>query len=100
MRKYIPCPACNGYGLIVRVSYKNYGGSVRSKLCHHCGGRGQIEVAATNADRIRAMSDTELGVFLCSVSECSGDKCPGASCCGPGRNGCVEWLKQPVKEDE
>ena len=49
----------------------------------------------TNADRIRAMSDEELKVYLCYISDCS--VCLWQSC-----NGCKleDWLKQPYKEDK
>lgn len=58
----------------------------------------------TNADRIRAMSDEELAVFICDrCSDCSIEVCPGADMCNgrDGRsNGLVKWLKQPVKDGD
>ena len=62
----------------------------------------------TNADRIRAMSDEELTVFLDEFSgrcaECENDKgntsCPiycGGVFCLPSE--IMNWLRQPAKED-
>jgi hypothetical protein len=36
-------------------------------VCHRCGRTKPIKEYATNADRIRAMSDEELAEFLCGV---------------------------------
>ena len=45
----------------------------------------------TNGDRIKAMTDEELAMFLDGF-----DSCPGHYC----REACLDWLKQPAKEDE
>ena len=63
----------------------------------------------SNADRIRAMSDEELVVFLDEFSgrctECENDKgntsCPiycGGRFCSPGE--IMNWLRQPAKEEQ
>ena len=57
----------------------------------------------TNADRIRAMSDEELAVWLCdlfSVDTCY-THCPGCDSCndaGGLSNGLKKWLQQPAEE--
>ena len=53
----------------------------------------------TNGDRIRAMSDAELGSWLCSIMANCDEKCPGRNWCKTGHKGTVAWLKQPVKEE-
>ena len=77
-------------------------------------------MAVTNADRIRAMSDEELAVFMFSMVDCVScenklmnngklvfgderktctDKDYYAMCNGDGRKceaTCLKWLKQPV----
>ena len=57
----------------------------------------------TNADRIRAMSDEELAVWLCglfSVLTCY-THCPGCDFCNDAdgtSNGLKKWLQQPAEE--
>ena len=63
----------------------------------------------TNADRIRAMTDEELVVFLdglsCNCVECnenygSNEECPiykEGHYCRP--KDIMDWLRQPMKED-
>lgn len=54
---------------------------------------------ATNAERIRAMSDEELGKFLCGlVGDCG--TCPATDHCSFGKTGMVKWVKLPAKEDD
>lgn len=55
----------------------------------------------TNASRIRAMTDEELAMEICSWMKACGD-CPGASLCTPGdggANGMRKWLKQEAEEN-
>ena len=63
----------------------------------------------TNADRIRAMSDEELAVFVraiimaedCPVTGCDCDKCFFKEVCFNGSKWYgkeMEWLKQPAEE--
>lgn len=56
-------------------------------------------VRATNGDRIRAMTDEELGNWLCSIMADCDEKCPGRNWCKTGHKGTIAWLKQPVEED-
>lgn len=49
----------------------------------------------SNADKIRAMSDEELKEFICSNSQCKFCKFEGW-----GRCELLEWLQQPVKEND
>ena len=53
----------------------------------------------TNADRIRAMSDDELGEWLCSIAtaECCDRSCPARNMCDLDDNGLIKWLKQPAE---
>ena len=53
------------------------------------------EYKMTNADRIRAMSDEELKEFICSNSQCKFCKFERW-----GRCELLEWLQQPVKEND
>lgn len=64
----------------------------------------------TNADRIRAMSDEELAVFVravimaedCPVTGCDCDKCFFKEVCFNGSKWYgkeMEWLKQPAQEE-
>ena len=51
----------------------------------------------TQADRIRAMSDEELAVFLCGISATNGcQACIAYDCCHNGHNGMPDWLQSPV----
>lgn len=44
-----------------------------------------------NADRIRKMTDEELALFLCNLSdECS--NCPVTSICRMNHNGFFDWV--------
>lgn len=52
----------------------------------------------TNGDRIRSMTDEELGKFMCSRLDCYGSDCPGKHLCHPGNNGLVEWMKKPAED--
>ena len=55
----------------------------------------------TNADRIRAMSDKELGVWICKHALSCGC-CVGVELCRSDdgiANGAVKWLQQPAEED-
>ena len=61
-------------------------------------------VPMTNADRIRAMSDEELAVWLCglfSVLTCY-THCPGCDFCNDAdgtSNGLKKWLQHPAEEE-
>ena len=50
------------------------------------------EKPITNADHIRNMSDEELKVYLCYISDC-------AMCLWQSSSGCKleDWLKQPYE---
>ena len=51
----------------------------------------------TNADRIRAMTDEELGRFLAEVE--NRRSAAGGGAIWKGADHAIEWLQQPVKED-
>ena len=55
----------------------------------------------SNADRIRAMSDEELAVFLCGIAatNCCGG-CMVQEFCYAEHNGFADWVKQPVKDGD
>ena len=50
--------------------------------------------ARTNADRIRAMSDEELGIFLAEWAE------KPWAWKQDGEGECLAWLQEPVKDGE
>ena len=74
------CPKCGNL-----ISYNSYFGAY---YCSVCGEYFQ-EIKKTNADKIRGMSDEELAKLLC----CTGWKMFKYK-------ECLEWLKQPVEEDD
>lgn len=51
---------------------------------------------ATNGDRIRAMSDEELAVFLCNNASCETCNFRSTNC----REKRIEWLRKEVDEGE
>lgn len=62
------------------------------------------ELVKVIANRIRAMSDEELGKFLCDFRSCNSSKHPCDGCkaephCHTGHNGMIDWLRQPAEED-
>ena len=110
--KIIPCPVCDGKGYTLWANTTDQSCSTGSKTCPHCNGMGVREVAKTNADRIRAMSDEELakwmsGGALKSDSARSYCKrnimafCDGSECSTKTDAEIIlDWLKQPVKDGE
>ena len=59
--------------------------------------------AQTNADRIRAMSDEELALWICGVydiEEENGKFSNGIISPGYAPHDIEEWLQQPAEEDE
>ena len=60
------------------------------------------EYKMTNADRIRAMSDEELGVWICKHALSCGC-CVGVELCRRDdgiANGAVKWLQMQAEEDD
>lgn len=55
------------------------------------------EKTRTNADRIRAMSDEELAIFLGDVDCCNPNHCEPGMYCGRCWLG---WLRSPAEESE
>lgn len=97
--KQISCPNCGGQGFITTI----YVIGQSSQMCSNCNGLGLQEAVATNADRIRAMSDEELEIFISEFKDC------GAGCLvGKGIKDCTGlcattdtlmiWLQKPVEE--
>ena len=85
-------------------NYGNEGYEIISKTDSHEHYRATEEFArrlidhtkpATNADRIRAMSDEELKEFICSNSQCKFCKFERW-----GRCELLDWLQQPAVEGE
>ena len=98
------CTECNGRGeTIYFVETERDENTVtverRKGICRSCNGSGERPM--TNADRIRAMSDEELAVFLANPCECSvsptedGYRECGNELC---KQHLLEWLQQPTKE--
>ena len=59
---------------------------------------------ATNADKIRAMSDEELAEWLCQALDCDFCKAhmqniPTYSYCENHESGILKWLQQPAEEE-
>lgn len=91
--KKLVCYNCGGHGFIT-TTYEN---GQTSAICPVCGGIGSHEIQMTNADRIRAMSDEELGVWICKHALSCGC-CVGLELCRSDdgiANGAVKWLQQP-----
>jgi hypothetical protein len=105
MTKQIVCQDCGGYGFIRTVHNEN---SISARGCSTCGSTGLIDVSLTNADRIRAMSDEELAKWLLEVMKhkvaCFGEGAFKYTPCRNVEHDCVkcgvEWLKQPVEDDD
>ena len=60
-----------------------------------------IGKSMTNAQKIRSMTDEELGVWICKHALSCGC-CVGVELCRSDdgiANGAVKWLKQPAEED-
>ena len=96
MVKNIPCPKCDGHGIISEFTDH----SVSVQTCTVCDGLGHIEAPMTNADRIRAMSDEELCDFLgqykfCDICE---EGCEACTYNGDCDKRLMDWLKQPAEE--
>ena len=60
----------------------------------------------TNSDRIRAMSDEELAMFISEIAdecerntECN-QQCYGCDIKYCVRESCLKWLQQPAEEDK
>jgi Lar family restriction alleviation protein len=109
----LPCPFCGGEAETFEASEDSF-----SILCTGCGVEtpylpylteaiaawnsrtGKDINVATNADRIRSMSDEELAEFLRNIRDC-GDyeelKFMGGVCMD--YVSVIEWLKQPAKEE-
>ena len=55
----------------------------------------------TNGDRLRQMTDEELGKWLCNQKKLECWDCIGSKLCEwHGINGYVKWLKQESKDTE
>ena len=69
----------------------------KCKEYHGCGSCNAWEQGIfTNADRIRAMSDEELAVFLCGFDK---EELARATEYALERRKITEWLKQPAEVD-
>ena len=69
--------------------------TVKESGAYLCGVLDERKRKKTNADKIRAMSDEELKEFICSNSQCKFCKFERW-----GRCELLEWLQQPVKEND
>lgn len=112
MRIQKTCPYCGGRGYIItHIEVLPDCGRAWTKRCIDCEGTGLILYTETNADRIRAMSDEELAVFLddltCLCVDCNdhdgvNENCPiyKQGCgryCEP--KDLMNWLQQLAEED-
>ena len=78
---------CTGIRCLMQVGYK-------VDECNHKDCPYRTE-PMTNADKIRTMSDEELKEFICSNLQCKFCKFERW-----GRCELLEWLQQPVKEND
>lgn len=102
MTKNIVCPVCNGKGYVCWCNSTEDTFSTGSKTCPHCDGTGVREVAFTNADLIRTMSDEELAMFIPDWSYTNACKCderPYVDCNNECERCVLEWRKQPVEDE-
>lgn len=69
---------------------------------HHDGSGARCVKQQTNAERIRTMTDADLGFFLCSLMNADDcyNRCPAREYCRSGHNGMGEYLRRPAKENE
>ena len=108
----IACPVC-GNSNYMRHLIGNNIGYYDTKCLNYLSYFNYEEIAAealdgkdinvtTNADRIRAMANDELAIWLCeNIKVCA--ECIAEEFCKPTgeqANGMLEWLKQEVKEEE
>ena len=102
----VVCTECNGSGeamyYVETVSDENTV-TLRQRKgnCRTCNGSGKKLL--TNADRIRAMSDEELAMFLCNFRSYNADVyicegCKAEQHCHAGHTGTIDWLQQPAEE--
>ena len=100
------CTECNGSGeamyYVETVSDENTV-TLRQRKgnCRTCNGSGKKLL--TNADRIRAMSDEELAMFLCNFRSYNADVyicegCKAEQYCHAGHTGTIDWLQQPAEK--
>ena len=100
------CTECNGSGeamyYVETVSDENTV-TLRQRKgnCRTCNRSGKKLL--TNADRIRAMSDEELAMFLCNFRSYNADVyicegCKAEQYCHAGHTGTIDWLQQPAEE--
>ena len=89
MKKQIACTECKGSGYITLTRMYDDLCGIGCKPCPSCNGTGFHEVDITNADRIRAMSDTELEAFLIDIDLDKGM---------PFITDWGKWLKQPTED--
>ena len=93
-RMTMTCPDCGNM-----IAYNSY---FSAFYCPRCGGIFKKVKPMTNADRIRAMSDEELSVWIASmttVCECCAEinECESPKCFNKCLHGVEDWLKQPPK---
>lgn len=74
----------------VCVDYRYY--KPNAQKCPHFKEMNVAKNLQTNADRIRAMTDEELGIFLAEWAE------KPWTWKKDGEGECLVWLKQPVEE--
>lgn len=88
MTKTIACPACDGAGW------------TGTHTCERCHGTGTVKRPETNGDRIRAMTDEELAVWLkrwCVAAEVC-QMCPVMDCPHDKGMTWADWLRQIAKD--
>ena len=97
--KKLVCYNCGGHGFIIAT----YESGQTSAICPVCGGIGTHEIQMTNADRIRAISDEELALWICGVydiEEENGKFINGIIIPGYAPHDIEEWLQEPAGEED
>ena len=92
MSKRIPCKRCSGKGYIYVTYLEGNTGTATSHICPECCGAGVQFVPATNADRVRAMSDEELAAWAINEAPKIGFRYTSSE------TGLLKWLQQPAEE--
>lgn len=94
--KSVPCPECNGHGIISEFSYSPIDGmcnGISGKICANCNGMGTIQVPITNLDNLRSLTPEALKFWYCNGRPCGGCQFGDASGCH-----ILEWFQQPCED--
>ena len=109
---YFPAVVTCECGMRIRPTHKHFPPNYEPEIvyCPFCGKELPMKTEFTsNADRIRAMSDEELAMFIADMVDhpwCSESGCPlkrAGACAFPEKpcdESALDWLKSPVEDNE